>query len=257
MKRITQFLQYLSYLYHSKDEHSIHSPFLYDLYTNIIKDIKPYYIFSNIESVRSRLLLRSDYISVTDFGTGGFSKRKISDIAAKSLKKPKSAELLFRLVNHFNPQNILEIGTSLGITTSYLASVKSTNQIHTLEGCPETVKIAKRTFETLQLTNVKLHEGEFDQTLDDVLKSLSSLDFVFIDGNHRRNPTLKYFDTCLTYANKSTVIVLDDIHWSKEMNEAWSIIKQHDKVAVSIDLYEVGIAILDTQYRREDYVLRF
>lgn len=257
MKSIVQFLRYLSYLFRASNEHSVHSPFVYDLYTNIIKETKHYYIFANIESVRAKLLLDNTSISVTDFGMGSSSKRKISSIAEKALKKPKAAELLFRLVNHFNPKIILELGTSLGITTSYLAAVNSDTQVHTLEGCPETAKIAKQTFETLRLNNVHLTVGAFEQTLENVISTLPSLDFVFIDGNHRKEATLKYFEACLEKSNDQTVIVVDDIHWSDGMQDAWLVIKRHQKVFISIDLFEVGIIILDPKNQKQDYILRY
>jgi len=257
MRGIGHFLQYLGYLFRAKNEHSIHAPFSYALYTNIIKDRKPYYIFSNIESLRSKLLLNQSSIMVTDHGTGNSEKRKISQIASNSLKKPKTAELLFRLVNHFKPRTVLEIGTSLGITTAYLASVNSDISVHTLEGCPEIAKIAQETFDTLKLDNINLITGPFDKTLDGAIEALPNLDFVFIDGNHKREPTIQYFEKCVQKANEKTVIVVDDIHWSGEMVEAWDEIKKSEKVTVSIDLFELGILIFDPKLEKREYTLRF
>lgn len=257
MRVISQFLQFLIYLFRAKDEHSIHSPFVFDLYTNIIKEAKPYYAFANIESIRAKYLLESKSISVTDFGTGNSSKRRISTIASRTLKKPKSAELLFRLANYFSPSNILELGTSLGITTSYLASANSKSQIHTLEGCPEIAAIASQTFKTLKLDNVNLTIGSFDENLESVLSSIPSLDFIFIDGNHRKEPTIKYFQACLKASNDKTVFIIDDIHWSAEMNEAWLALKQHPKVTISIDLFDIGILILSPNSLKQDFILRF
>ena len=257
MRRITQFLQYLNYLYYAKNEHSVNSPFVYDLYTNIIKERKSYYIFSNIESVRSMLLLDTSIIRVTDYGTGNSTNRKVANIAAKSLKKPKTAELLFRLVNHFKPTYLLELGTSLGITSAYLASVSPASQLTTLEGCPEIANIAQETFDTLKLSNTVLTIGAFEHTLDKTLDSLPQLDFVFIDGNHQKGATIQYFEACMKKTSDSSVIVLDDIHWSAEMQEAWTDIKNHPQVAVSIDLFEVGILFLDPKLKKQAYVLRF
>lgn len=256
-RSIFQFFRYLRYLYHAKNEHAVHSPFVYDLYTNIIKERKPYYIFANIESVRSRLLLNNSSIRVTDFGTGQSSKRKIASIATNSLKNTKAAELLFRLVNHFQSKYILELGTSLGITTSYLAAVNAGVEIHTLEGCPETAEVARKNFEILRLENITLHVGAFEETLEGVLNNLPNLDFVFIDGNHRKAPTIQYFERCLKKANHSTIFVLDDIHWSSEMEEAWMELKSRPVVTASIDLFEVGILIIDENVQKQDYILRF
>lgn len=256
MRFIAQFLQRLDYLYRAKNEHSVHSPFIFDLYTNIIKDRKAYYIFSNIESVRSKLLLDNSIIQVTDYGTGNSNSRKVANIAARSLKPQKTAELLFRLANHFKPKHLLELGTSLGITSAYLASVSPNSQLTTLEGCPEIARIAQETFDTLNLRNVVLTMGPFESTLDKTLASLPKLDFVFIDGNHKKKPTIQYFEACLKKANECSIIIIDDIHWSGDMQEAWKEIKNHPQVSVSIDLFEIGIILLDPKLQRQAYVLR-
>ena len=257
MRSITHFLRYLGYLSRAKNEHSVHSPFVYDLYTNIIKERKQYYIFAFIESVRAKLLLNTAKIDVTDFGTGNSRRRRISEIARNSLKKPKAAELLFRLVNEFKPKHVLELGTSLGISSSYLASVSSEITVHTLEGCPETAKIAQRTFETLNLKNIELVVGAFEDTLDKTLEDLPAVELVFIDGNHQKEPTIEYFEACLKKTNESSIIVLDDIHWSTEMEEAWEEIVEHPQVTVSIDLFEVGLLFLNPKLEKQAYVLQF
>jgi len=256
MRFITQFLQRLAYLCRAKNAHSVHSPVISDLYTNIIKDRKPYYIFSNIESVRSKLLLDNSIIQVTDYGTGNSNSRKVANIAARSLKSPKTAELLFRLVNHFKPKHLLELGTSLGITSAYLASVNPNSQLTTLEGCPEIATIAQETFDILKLSNVKLTIGAFESTLDKALNALPQLDFVFIDGNHQKEPTIQYFEACQKKANEKSIILLDDIHWSANMQAAWKEIQNHPKVSVSIDLFEIGIILLDPKLQKQAYVLR-
>ena len=256
MRFIAQFLQRLDYLYRAKNEHSVHSPFIFDLYTNIIKDRKAYYTFSNIESMRSKLLLDNSIIQVTDYGTGISNSRKVANIAARSLKPPKTAELLFRLANHFKPKHMLELGTSLGITSAYLASVSPNSQLTTLEGCTEIARIAQETFDTLKLSNVKLTIGAFESTLDQALSASPQLDFVFIDGNHQKGPTIQYFEACLKKANEKSIILLDDIHWSANMQEAWEEIKNHPRVSVSIDLFEIGIILLDPKLQKQAYVLR-
>src|SRR5438128_108546 len=117
--------KYLKYRLHAANAHDIHSPFVFDFFNNVIHDATPFYGFDLIESLRSRHLLDTRKINVTDFGTGNRNRtERICDIAKKSLKPKKFGELLFRIVNKFNSGNILELGTSLGITTLYLSLPK-------------------------------------------------------------------------------------------------------------------------------------
>ena len=117
--------QYFSYRLKAKNEHSLHSPFLFDFYTEVIKLKKQYYAFEDIENVRTDLLKSKDKITITDFGAGSkainSNLRAVSAIAKHSLSSRKTSELLFRMVDYFQPTTIFELGTCLGINTSYLA----------------------------------------------------------------------------------------------------------------------------------------
>jgi predicted O-methyltransferase YrrM len=168
------------------------------------------------------------------------------------------AQLLFRLVNHFQPATTLELGTSLGLTTAYLAAANSRQQVITFEGCPNTAAVARETFEKLELKNVRLVEGNLDQTLPATLAGLTKpVDFVFFDGNHRYEPTLRYFEQCLAKAHENSVFVLDDIHWSAEMEQAWEAIKAHSAVTVTVDLFYVGLVFFRKTQPRQDFWLRY
>jgi len=248
--------RYFHYLLKATNKHQIHSPFVYNLYTNIIKEDNSYYLFQNIESVRSKMLLSKEKIEVTDYGTGISKKRSLRLIAKNSLKSAKSGRLLFRMVNHFQPQTILELGTSLGITSSYLASANSSSKLITIEGSPETAKIAESNFKLLKLRNIKLVIGVFDDVLESELKKLNSVDFVFFDGNHRLKPTLTYFEQCLKYAHENSVFIFDDIHWSNEMEIAWNKIKAHHRVTLSIDLFEMGLIFFRKEQEKQNFVLK-
>jgi len=248
--------RYLAYLLQSRNEHGIHSPFVFDLYTNVIKPDNSYYSFANIESIRAKMLLSMDSIAVKDFGTGHSLKRKIRDIARYSLKRPVHARLLFRLTNHFQPGTILELGTSLGITTMYLASANKKALLITVEGCPETATIAKQNFKKINLQNIQLINEQFDDALPSLLEQHDTLDLVYFDGNHKKGPTLSYFRQCLNKANHKSVFIFDDIHWSNEMNQAWCEIKSHEKVFVTIDLFFFGIVLLNPELQEQHFVLR-
>ena len=257
------FRRFFRYFFAAQNEHSLHSPFVFQLYTQIIrpkKQVQPS-VFQAIESIRKRLLQDNTEIEVQDFGAGSrvnnSPKRSIQHITRNAEKPVKFARLLYRLVQHFNPKTIFDLGTSLGMTTAYLAKAKSDNQLFTFEGCPQTAAIARQHFESLGCQNIQLVVGNLDETLPKQVQAINQLDFAFFDANHRYEPTVRYFETCLTKATESSVFVFDDIHWSSEMEQAWRYIKAHPQVSITIDLFFVGLVFFRTQQPKQDFVLRF
>ena len=258
-----QLFSYLRYWLRSGNAHGLHSPFVFGLYTTVIRHGGEFGAYRRIEARRRELLRSSQTITVTDLGAGsqvvgaGGTQRRLSAIARHAAKPPRLAQLLFRLVNHFQPATILELGTSLGLTTAYLAAVSSRSQVLTFEGCPNTAAVARETFAELHLPNVRLVVGNLDQTLPATLADLATpVDFVFFDGNHRYEPTMRYFEQCLAKANENSVFVLDDIHWSAEMERAWEAVKAHPAVTVTVDLFYVGLVFFRKKQPRQDFWLR-
>lgn len=251
-------LQYISYYVRAWNKHNVHSPFVFKLTTEVIHPDKKLAAFIPIEQQRKLLKQNADKILFTELGAGNKSnQRSVSDIAAKSLKSPRYARLLFRLANHFQPENIIELGTSLGITTGYLA-LSGCKNIYTIDGNKTVSDIAKATLTSIKLnSNVKFINGNFDESLPATLNTLNKVDFVFFDGNHRYQPTLNYFQQCLTKAHDKSVFVFDDINYSHEMKKAWKEIKQHPSVVVSIDLFMMGIVFFDTDLLRQHFVIRY
>jgi predicted O-methyltransferase YrrM len=242
--------------------HGIHSPFVFDFIKNVLNDKTVYPTFQPIEQKRKALLKDSTVIEVEDFGAGSSviktKKRVVSAIAASSLKPKKYAQLLFRMVQYYKPETIVELGTSFGITTAYLASANATSKVFTCEGSGAIASIAKQNFAALLLKNVQLTEGDFTETLSPLLSKLSKTDFVFIDGNHRKEPTLLYFNQLLKFATPKTILVFDDIHWSAEMEEAWSLIKAHPAVTLTIDLFFISIVFLNPDINhKQHFTIRF
>jgi len=167
--------------------------------------------------------------------------------------------LLFRLIQCFEAKIIVDLGTSLGLTTAYLAVATKPygGQVLTFEGCPQTAAVARQNFKRLGLENVDIVVGNLDETLGPGIAALDPVDFVFFDANHRYEPTIRYFETCLTNSYNDTVFVFDDIHWSEEMEQAWDYIKAHPTVSVTVDLFWVGLVFLRTEQPKQDFVLRF
>lgn len=242
--------------------HGVHSPFVFSFITQVLNDDRFFYCYQSIEAVRGQLKNDETLLTIEDFGAGSrihtHTQRTIKDIATSSLKPRKYSQLLFRMVNYFQPATILELGTSLGITTSYLASGKGDAQVITMEGAKAVASVAQQNFRSLRLKNIQLVTGNFDDTLPPTLARLESVDFAFIDGNHRLQPTLHYFELLLPKVHDHSVLIFDDIHWSSEMEEAWNTIKAHEKVRLTIDLFFIGIVFFRKENKeKQAFSIRF
>lgn len=234
--------------------HGVHSPFVYNLIRNVLLDKREFYAYEAIEDCRKDLLKDKRVLNIEDFGAGSRSQksnqRTVSAIAHSSLKPKKFSQLLFRIVNYYQPGNILELGTSLGITSAYLASANDNAKVVTMEGSEEIAAIAQSNFQKLHLKNISLLVGNFDQQLPVFLTNVEKLDIVFIDGNHRLEPTLRYFEMLLSKIHEGSILIFDDIHWSKEMEMSWKQIQEHPLVTVTVDLFFIGLVF----FRKENKV---
>lgn len=249
---------YLKFLKTSTNQHGVHSPFIYQLITNCFYDKTNYKAYRLLKQYRNKLLKNSNTITITDFGSGSrvfkSNTREISKIAKTSGISPKRARLLFRIAKYLNAKNILELGTSLGLGTSALSFGNNKANITTIEGCPETTIIAQQQFNTFQLNNIDLKTSAFD----DILLELTSnnYDLIYIDGNHQKEATLRYFETLLPTTNNNTVFIFDDIHWSEGMSQAWENIIKHPKVTVSIDTFFWGLVFFRKEQKKEHFTIR-
>ncbi len=252
---------FVKFLLSSKNEHALHSPFVFELYTKVIIAKTKNSIFIEIENLRKKLLRNRTVIEITDFGAGSriykTNQREIRQIAKSAEKKPKFGKLLFRLIQWFKPATIFDLGTSLGITTIYESKAYGDARVTTFEGCPATAAIAQKNFEASNCQNIEVVIGNIDETLPKALSQIQQLDFAFFDANHRYQPTVNYFEMCLQKATEESVFVFDDIHWSDEMHEAWQYIKKHSQVMISIDLFFVGLVFFRKNQPKQDFVLRF
>ncbi|MEO6720879.1 MAG: class I SAM-dependent methyltransferase [Ferruginibacter sp.] len=256
--------KYLHYYFTASNSkgHGVHSPFVFDFIKNVLRDKQQYSCYDIIEMRRTALQADDSVIEVEDFGAGsGVIKsrsRVVKDIAGSSLKPKKFAQLLFRVVNYYRPATILELGTSFGITTSYLASGNEAANVYTCEGSSSIAAIAKTTFYELQLKNVQLLQGDFSKTLPIVFSKIDKLDLAFIDGNHRKEPTLHYLQQLLKHATDNTMLIFDDIHWSMEMEAAWLEIQQHPSVTLTIDFFFIGLVFINPEFKvKQHFTIRF
>jgi predicted O-methyltransferase YrrM len=266
--RFTQHLrlagQFIRFLWLSGNRYSIHSPFLYDLVGEVLRsNNKEIPCRKEIEELRKQCLKSRQVIMKTDFGKGSREKTgsrypvTLRTITRLSVTPARHARRLHRLALKIKAENILEIGTSIGLTTAYLACANQGSRIITLEGCPSLGGKAREHFDRLGVRNAEIIEGKFEDTLPVALTRLKRVDLVYIDGNHRKDAMLDYYEKCRAYAGNDTVFVFDDIHASGEMEQAWDIITKKEEVKISLDLFFSGWIFFRRESSRQHFRLRY
>lgn len=251
---------YLKFLWHSKNEHAVHSPFVFSLITKCFYDTKNYTEYSLLNQNRKSLFNNKNHIVVNDFGAGSrvfkSNKRQIAKIAKIAGISSKKAKLLYRISQYFEPNLILELGTSLGLATTALAYGNQKGKVTTLEGCSETAAIAKKQWDNLGLKNINIEVTEFKNYLTESECQNTKYNLIYFDGNHSKKATLDYFEILLPTLTNDTVWIFDDIHWNKEMEDAWDCIKKHPKVTVTIDTFQWGLVFFRREQEKEHFVIR-
>ena len=252
---------YLTFLWNSKNEHGVHSPFVFNLVTKCFYDKSNFDEYKILKNYRNSLLQNHNSLEVIDFGAGSRifknNTRQISKIAKTAGISRKRAELLFRITNYLQPENILEIGTSLGLATSALSLGNLKATITTVEGCLNTIEIAKKQFQISNLkSKIEWINSEFSNYIKNMIFPDSFFNLIYFDGNHSKKATLEYFEMLLPTINNETVWIFDDIHWSKDMEEAWEIILKHPKVTVTIDTFQWGFVFFRKEQPKEHFIIR-
>jgi predicted O-methyltransferase YrrM len=246
------FSRWLKFYFKAKTRHDIHSPFLHNFVQNVLENNRQYYTFFIVEGLRKKLLNNHSKLNITDYGAGSMidnsSNRTISQLAKNAAISSRLGQTLFNIVRISKPRSILELGTSLGISTLYQAGAAPLAKFITIEGCPETARVAANNLRNLGMNTIEVKTGSFEAKLPESLQQLKSLDLLYIDGDHKKNRTLSYYNTCLPYANDYSVFIIADIHWSSEMEQVWETIKGHPEVSISIDLFDFGVLL----FRKEN-----
>ncbi|KJD35939.1 methyltransferase [Tamlana sedimentorum] len=250
-----QVKQYIKFLLRSTNQHGVHSPFVYNLVTQCFYSKTKHSHYKTIKNYRKALLFNKKSIKVTDFGAGShtFKKqdRQISKMAKHAGSSFKRTKLLFRVCKYFKPNNILEIGTSLGLSTHAMSLGNPNATITSLEGCPN---ISNFTSSLLNNKNIKIVTGNFSETINK--QTSIPYDLVYFDGNHQKEATLNYFETLLETAHNDSVFIFDDIYWSQEMTEAWETVKKHPKITVTIDTFFWGFVFFRKEQAKEHFTIR-
>lgn len=256
--------KYLNYYFTaaSGKGHGIHSPFVFDFIQKVLNDKFSYPAYEEIEALRQELKNNHQEIQITDFGAGAVKgsvrTAKISRIVSRTAKSPKFGKLLYRIVARYKPSKLLELGTSLGISGCYLAKANSDGLLYTIEGAEAIANLAKENFNRLKLKNVHAYCGRFEDVLSGVLNSMETVDLAFIDGNHQKDPTIDYYTKILPFTHAGSVLIFDDIHWSREMEEAWEWLKAREEITLTIDLFRIGLVFFrNEQKEKQHFTIRF
>lgn len=261
-------LKYINYKLTAFTEHDLHSPFLFNFYMELIKNEHPYNDFEELNAIRKEIQTNSTSIDITDYGAGSkklsnqvdINKRIVKDIAKHGIAQKKQAEFLYRLLNKFKPKTVVELGTSIGLTTLYLSKAVPKAKVYTIEGCANLYQFSKQLFKNSNktLSNITSINGNFNTEFPKLLTQINTLDFLYIDGNHAYEPTMNYFNLALEKKNTHSIFVFDDIYWSEGMQKAWKEICSHKEVTLSLDLFYFGIIFFRTENKeKEHFVLKF
>jgi predicted O-methyltransferase YrrM len=227
----------------------------------VFNDKSTYIEYDEVEKVRNILSTSDKEITVTDFGAGSkilrSETRRIRDIVKYSAVNRKYGQLLFRLVKYFKPGTILELGTSLGISTMYLARASKNTRVISIEADKQLVRFARQNFHAAGLINIDVINNSFENALPGIVKGLDERSFVFIDGNHEKASTLQYFNQIAVKSESNFIIVIDDIKWSTGMREAWQEIRSDTRVTVTADLFFMGIVFFKKGIQKQNFVIRY
>jgi len=172
--------------------------------------------------------------------------RKLGKLNRMATKPAAWTRFFYSIVKELKPSLCLELGTCTGFTSMYIgAAMKETStQLITIEGDRTLSALAHIAFEKLRLKNIKQFTGSFDTVLPKILEPATTFDFVFVDGNHREEPTVRYFDMLSPHVRSGGIMIFDDIIWSKGMRNAWQRISSSEKILFSVNLIQIGICVM-------------
>lgn len=242
--------------------HGMHSPFVFEFITRVLNDDAEYPVYAEVEALRRRLKKDKTALLIEDHGAGSAisqeKTRTVASLARHAAKPARLAQLLYRIAKYYGHTRMVELGTSLGLSAAYLSKAGPDVKLITVEGAPAVAERARLHFEELKRNNITLVVGTFEKAIPGILEQMPQTDLLFVDGNHRKEPTLDYFRQFLPHMTESGIMVFDDIHWSREMEEAWEIIRLHPAVTATIDLFFIGLVFFRTGFReKQQFRIRY
>jgi len=262
MNPINTSLGYLKHRLKARKWDSFHSPFLFNLFIFCCNEKNDNGIFRPIEIQRKKFLQSQEIITRKDFGAGPLHsylkhEQKIPDIARHALSLPFQCRFLSRLAQYTNAKIILELGTSLGISGAYLAGGRNEAMLITVEGDPALATKAKIMFDQLKLENVRIVQSTFEDYISTGPRDLTSIDLLFIDGNHRSHALISYFYALKHLYRPNTIIIVDDIYWSTDMQNGWRHLIALPEITQSVDCYHFGLLFFNPDFlTRENHIIK-
>lgn len=256
-----QALAYVSYLWHAKNEHSVHSPFLYRLLEEAFYHPVKCQELREVDAWFSKIANSKEEFDHTDLGAGSkfgtHTTKQVGKYTKHVTKSRKYRHLLFHLTRVLQPSNILELGSATGVSAGYMSVGYPNANVLTLEGCPQLSAIASKNLSLLGVGNYEVRAGHFKKTLTNALQNIGYVEFAYLDGHHEEQATIRYFNEVLKFASEKAVILIDDIYWSKGMTAAWETIKAHPRVRQSVDVFQFGIVFLCPDLAKQDFTIRY
>lgn len=232
----------------ARTRYDVHSPHIVEFLNEVYCDRRYYHAFAKIRGIRKSWEKEKVTVKLTSHGakskTTARGERSAASLVATNAINDASGRFLFRLALWIKAKRLLEFGTNAGISTLYLAEADTRAQVQTVEGNPALAELAQRTFSLAKLQPTA-YVSLFERWLEENPPNLAApYDLIFIDGDHRYQPTLDYVDQLLPATNPAGIIVVADIHWSEGMEKAWAELKDRPGVTASVDTYHFGLLFL-------------
>ena len=225
----------------------VHSPFVYDLITNVIEETCEFYAYRDISLVRLQLLQNEQFIQ--------YGKKQLT--VKKALKRygisTKEGKFLFRLANHYKPHTMLSVGSSMGLAPLYLARYDSTVQCITLECVQDIAEIATQVLSKEKNPALSIKTGTYRALLPESIVQLQQIDCVYVDKNVGVNDWDTIFEQCEPFIHNATFFVLAGIRSSTEKQSYWTQFRQHPSITVAIDLYDLGLLFFQSKLHKQVY----
>lgn len=250
--KLFQIGHFINHYFTSKTKYSVHSPLLFKLIVSIIDAKNNINKDAHIEKLKQWLKKSNKLISIVDYGTGKNRKMPIKQLIRRSVSASVQSILLARIIHHFKSETIVELGTCAGFNAAYLSRAGKNVKVYTIEGCEQTANLAGENIDILGIKNVEIINNTFEEAVLPLMLNLKSFDVAYIDGNHSYLPTVSYVKQFLQFANSKSIIIIDDIYWSKDMLRAWRDIIKFKEITLSVDLYHFGILFLNPQLSKQD-----